>query len=561
MFFVNLSIFLSAATAISYEIIGGSVLTVLLGSSIYYFSLVIGVFLAALGVGGWLSSRLENALEEKLALITIALSLFGGGLTVLIFGGYVLVFEVLRGMNFGNVFGFLTGISFGQLFFSFFALILVFGIGILAGILLPVFSRVVAKYISLKDALGRTFFLDYGGALFVSVLLPIFFFPTFGFIKTSFLLGIVDVISALAMMLFMRREKIKIKSILFLALAAAFVVNAVGFFNANQIENFLEKKQYGDRQILYRGQSPYQRFSFLKDKENGKISLYINGQRQFESGEWDAVYHETFVHPAMALKQSTPNLNVLVLGGGDGLALREILKYGNVSETTLVDIDSSLVLAAKNLDEVRELNKNSFDDSRVKVVFDDAFNFIKENSDNDAYDIIFIDFPDPTDNGLAKLYSKEFYLTLKDVLRSDGIVVVQSGGYMTANHKTILLTIQAVGFKTLALHPPVYDLLDQNFGFTLASEFEILNNDFNNLSVGVETRIFNKYKLNEIFAVTPVPKDDSSIKVNSIFQPSIVKNQSGGFAENYFQSLPINKILAQINLPEEKIRRDFEKMF
>lgn len=142
MFLINLSVLLSAAAAISYEIIGGSVLTVLLGSSIYYFSLVIGVFLAALGIGGWLSAKLETGLEEKSALITSALALSGGGLAFFIFGGYVFIFETLRGMNFNNVFGFLAGISFGQIFFSLFALTFLFGVGILAGLLLPLFSRI-----------------------------------------------------------------------------------------------------------------------------------------------------------------------------------------------------------------------------------------------------------------------------------------------------------------------------------------------------------------------------------------------------------------------------------
>jgi len=552
---------LSAAAAISYEIIGGSALTILLGSSIYYFSLTIGVFLAALGIGGWFSSKFENALEEKLALTAGALALFGGLSAFFIFGSYVLVFETLRGISFDSVFGFLGGLALAQLFFSILSLSFIFVVGFLAGLLLPLFSRVATRYLPLKDALGKIFFWDYAGALFVSILLPIILFPVFGIIKTSFFMGIINALAVLAMAMFMSRMKIKIKPTLILILATAFIVNTVGFFNGNRIESSLEKKQYGNREIIYRGQSPYQRFSFLKDQENGKISLYINGQRQFESGEWDAVYHETFVHPAMALKQSTKDLNILILGGGDGLALREILKYKNIVKVTLVDIDSALVSAAKSLDAVKKLNSNAFNDPRVKVVFDDALKFIEEKAGLADYDIIFIDFPDPTDDGLARLYSKEFYLTLKNVLRTNGIAVVQSGGYMTANHKTILLTMEAVGFKTLAFHPPVYDLLEQNFGFTLAGEFKISTGNFNNLPVGAETIIFNKHKLNEIFAATPVPKDDGSIKVNSIFQPSIVKNQSGGFIENYFQSLPINKILVQINLPEEKIRQDFGKMF
>jgi spermidine synthase len=557
MFLINIAVFLSAAAAISYEIIGGSVLTILLGSSIFYFSLTIGVFLAALGIGGWFSSKFEQILEEKLALMAALLALLGGLSAFFIFGSYVFIFEILREITFGSVFGFLSGLGLAQIFFSVIALSFIFAIGILAGLLLPLFSRIVAEKLLLKDALGKVFFWDYAGALVVSILLPIILFPIFGIIKTSFLMGIINALAALAMVIFMSRIKIKIKPILVLFVIAIFIVNIFGFFSGNRIESFLEEKQYGDREILYRSQSPYQRFSFLENKEDGKISLYINGQRQFESGEWDAVYHETFVHPAMALKQSEKDLNVLILGGGDGLALREILKYKNVSKATLVDIDSALVLAAKNLDAMRKLNNDAFYDPRTEVVFGDAFKFVEEKAN--LYDIVFIDFPDPTDDGLARLYSKEFYLTLKKVLRTNGMAVIQSGGYMTKNQKIILSTMEVVGFKTLAFHPPFYDLLDQNFGFTLASESEILVNDFDGLLVAADTRIFNSHKLNEIFAATPIPRGSGAIKVNSIFRPSIVG--SGGFAVHYLESLPFEKILAQINLPEGKARQDFKRMF
>ena len=557
MFLINLAVFLSAAAAISYEIIGGSILTILLGSSIFYFSLTIGVFLAALGIGGWLSSRFEQALEEKLALMAALLALLGGLSAFFIFGSYVFIFEFLRNITFGSVFGFLSGLGLAQIFFSVVALSFLFAVGILAGLLLPLFSRIVAEKLSLKDALGKVFFWDYAGALVVSILLPIILFPILGIIKASFLMGIINALAALATAMFMSRMKIKIRPILALFVMAVFIVNILGFFSGSLIESFLEKKQYGDREILYRSQSPYQRFSFLEDKESGKISLYINGQRQFESGEWDAVYHETFVHPAMALKQSAKDLNILILGGGDGLALREILKYENVSKATLVDIDSALVLAAKNLGAVRKLNSNAFYDPRVKIVFNDAFKFVE--GENDLYNIIFIDFPDPTDDGLARLYSKEFYLTLKNVLRANGIVITQSGGYMTENQKIILLTMEAAGFKTLAFHPPFYDLLDQNFGFTLASESKISASDFDGLLIAADTRIFNDRRLNEIFATMPIPRDNGEVKVNSIFHPSIVG--SGGFAVHYLESLPSEKILAQINLPEEKSRQDFKRMF
>lgn len=545
---INLAIFLAAAAAISYEILGASVLVNLLGSSIYYFSLTIGIFLAALGVGAWLSSKIEKNLVEKLIFIETILAFLGGGLAVLIYGGYVAVFELLRELAFYNVMSFVFSLGIAQIVFGFLAFFFIFIIGVLIGFELPLFSRISAQNTVLKNALGRVFFWDYAGSLIASVALPIVFFVSLGLIKTSFLMGAVNVAAAFMLILILRSGGERVKPVLLYGLILVLFINILGIFSANRLELFFEKKQYGDREILYHNQSVYQRFSFVKAND-GKISLYINGNKQFESGQWEKNYHKTFVNPAFtvkcgALSAECKNLNVLILGGGDGLALREILKYNFVSDITLVDIDSAIVKASSELDFMKVLNNNAFDDPRAKVVIDDAFKFVEKNYGKGKYDFIFVDFPDPTDDNLARLYSKEFYLTLKNILNPDGLVVIQSGAYAGAAHKTIILTLESGGFKALPFHSIYFDFLEQNFGFTFAS--------LKDFSIPKE--------LNVIIAPVPIPNEQSSISVNSIFKPSIMKFQNGGFAQQYLNSRPIEEILAQIKIPQKEIYNQFQKI-
>jgi spermidine synthase len=255
------------------------------------------------------------------------------------------------------------------------------------------------------------------------------------------------------------------------------------------------------------------------------------------------------------------------LGGGDGLALREILKYNDVLKVTLVDIDPAIVETASELDFMRDLNERAFDDPRVKVIIDDAFKFLeqqKRRQNSDVYDLIFIDLPDPTDDSLARLYSKEFYLMLKTVVAPGTLVTIQSGGYMTPIQKTIILTLESAGFKTLAFQPPYFSFLDQNFGFTLASLNDLSIQEIQGASLKAPTMVLKNYSLSQIFASALhseiSPFTQSNIKVNSIFRPSLIQFQITTFAEHYLESQPKEKILSQIKLPEEEIIRQFQKI-
>ena len=217
---------------------------------------------------------------------------------------------------------------------------------------------------------------------------------------------------------------------------------------------------------------------------------------------------------------------------------------------------------------MRNLNERAFDDPRVKVIIDDAFKFLeqqKRRQNSNVYDLIFIDFPDPTDDSLARLYSKEFYLMLKTVVAPGTLVTIQSSGYMEPIQKTIILTLESVGFKTLAFQPPYFSFLDQDFGFTLASLGDLSIQEIQNASLKVPTVILKNYPLSQLFAASQSPNippfSQSNIKVNSIFRPSLIQFQITTFAEHYLESQPKEKILSQIKLPEEEIIRQFQKNY
>jgi spermidine synthase len=510
------SVFFVSLAGVAYELLAASALTILLGASIFYFSLTIGIYLAALGLGGWLSSKIENNLSEKLIIIGSFAAFLGGFLIFLFFGGFGFVFQKLDGSS-ANI---LKGLDFGFFAFNAFAFSAIFILGVLVGFILPLFLRILNKFEDLKNALGKVLFFDYAGAVFASVLVSIFLFPVIGLIKTSFLIGLIGITGIFAMVLFSYYSGDKTKKIIIALSVAVFILNFFGFVFGNKIEKFLEQAQFGENQLLFFHQSPYQRIDFVKNNE-GKIKFFLNGHLQFESGLWSDAYHKTFAQPAMALKQNNENLKVLILGSGDGLLLKEILKYPKVESIVLVDIDKAVVEAAKNLNFMRELNNKSFFDERVEVINADAFKFVENSAKK--FDIVFVGFPVPDDFNLLRLYSREFYFNLKKTLNDDGIGVIQSVGYLTPEQEMILNTVKAAGFFALPYQPSQNVYPGYKFGFTLISKKPLNPVDF-----------AADFRIEEITL--------SADKINSIFKPIIDIDIKKTFRERFLNNYTMGEL-------------------
>jgi spermidine synthase len=159
--------------------------------------------------------------------------------------------------------------------------------------------------------------------------------------------------------------------------------------------------------------------------------------------------------------------DVLILGGGDGLALREVLRYPDVRSATLVELDPAMIRLARTYREIADLNRRAFDDPRVRTVNADAFSWLR--SVRDRYDSIIVDMPDPDDVATAKLYSVEFYGLVKRALRPNGRMVVQSGSpyFAPRSFWCIEKTIRAAGLATVPYHVDVPSFGD--WGYVLAS--------------------------------------------------------------------------------------------
>jgi spermidine synthase len=218
----------------------------------------------------------------------------------------------------------------------------------------------------------------------------------------------------------------------------------------------------GDHTNLYQGRSKFQDIHLICTED---IRLYLNGQLQFSSVD-ERIYHEAFVHIPFSLTNDVQS--VLVLGGGDGLALREILKYQEVKSVDLVDIDSKMVELAEQAPDLVALNERAFFDKRVSTYIKDAKLFVQSNTK--VYDLVIIDFPDPSNELLAGLYTVELFEELYDSLSDNGVIVCQSNALDAAPTVfwSIALTFGRAGFYTDQYHTIIPSFGD--WGFNLASK-------------------------------------------------------------------------------------------
>ena len=230
----------------------------------------------------------------------------------------------------------------------------------------------------------------------------------------------------------------------------------------------LKEMVKGNHDILFDGSSQFQDIVLVKAND---LRLYLDQELQFSSLD-ERYYHEALIYPAMELAAS--HERVLILGGGDGLGLREVLKYPNVKHVDLVDIDPVIIELAKTEPALLALNNRSFLDKRVHVHIEDAKQYIAEELQ--PYDVIIVDFPDPVNEILSSLYTKEVFSQITSHLSKDGVLVCQSNSSEDApkTYWSIAHTIQSAG-----LHTKAYNLLVPSFGlwgFHLAAYKEFTEN-------------------------------------------------------------------------------------
>jgi spermidine synthase len=457
------SVFVVATCGLVYELLASTIASYLLGDSVTQFSTVIGTYLFAMGVGSWLSRYVTKGELALFVRVELLIALIGGTSAAVLF----LLFPLVS--------------SFRVALYA-----IVFVIGALVGLEIPLLMRILRGEYSFGDVISNVLTFDYVGALAASLLFPLVLVPRLGLVRTGFLFGLLNVAVAIAVLFVLPKAK-ALRADKAIAFLLAILLSA-GMACAERLQQMAETEGYAEN-VVYAVSTPYQRIALTRNGED--LRLYLNGNLQFSSRD-EYRYHEALVHPAMG-RVAKP-AKVLILGGGDGLAAREVLRHGDVKQVKLVDLDPEMTKLFSTSAMLTQLNKGSLTDPRMTVINADGFRWLREAKG--TYDVIIVDFPDPVDFSVGKLYTDSFYRELARVLAPGGMVAVQSTSPLVAPRAfwTVAKTMESVGLTTRAYHAYVPSFGE--WGFTLAAKRPIPDkpailsgNRF--LSAETESRLFD----------------------------------------------------------------------
>lgn len=384
--------FVVAVAGLVYELIAGAVASYLLGDSITQFSLVIGLFMTSLGIGAWLSRYVTHA-TQGFALSQILLGIVGGFSAPLLFLAYGAL---------GQVQMLLFGV--------------VIAIGALSGLEIPLITRVLQKRGAMPHVLSNVLTADYAGALLAAVAFPLLVVPHLGLMRASLVFGLLNLAVAGYALWVFRAELGRGLWVLWLA---GLVTCVIGLAGAGRLAKLTDVLFYEDDVILSE-QTAHQQVTVTRYRD--RTRLFLDGAVQFDSLD-EHRYHEALVHPAIARVPDARR--VLVLGGGDGMAVREVLRWPNVQEVVLVDLDPRVTQIFRDQPDLSALNSGALRDPRVRIENMDAWVFVDQT--NDIFDVVIADLPDPKNYAISKLYTREFYARLVERISQRGVIVTQSG--------------------------------------------------------------------------------------------------------------------------------------
>ncbi len=422
-----------ATCGLVYELLAGTLGSYLLGDSITQFSLVIGLYLSAMGVGAWLSRHVEGNLARRFIDIELSVALIGGLSAPILFLAFA---EVQR--------------------FQIVLLGFVFVIGTLVGLEIPLLMRLLQGQVAFKDLVSRVLSFDYAGCLLAAILFPLVFVPELGLIRTSLVIGLGNAAVGLWGTWLLAEQIGEVTGVRVRALLTVAIL-VTGLVFSTKLTRWSEDRLYAD-EIVYARTSPYQRI--VVTRSTSGFQLFLNGNLQFASAD-EYRYHEALVHPAMMTARDAGKApkRVLILGGGDGLAAREVLAHPSVEAVTLVDLDPAMTRLGQTFVPLAELNRQALNDPRVTIVNDDAMVWLEDAPG--GWDAAIVDFPDPNSFALGKLYTRRFYQLLASRLAPDGAIAVQATSPLFARKSfwCIVRTMRSAG-----LHVAPYQVAVPSFG-------------------------------------------------------------------------------------------------
>lgn len=470
-----------------YELIISAVSSYLLGNSTLQYSVTIGLYMASLGFGSYISRFFRKNLFPVFVSIELSIGIVGGVSSLLLFLSNIYI------SNYAVV--------------MYLEIIL---IGTLAGAEIPIMTRIIeADENNLSVTLSSIFSFDYIGGLLGAIAFPLLLLPKLGFFATSFLCGLMNITAAMLILWRFRERVTHIRAYRLLAAALA-VGMVIGIVFADNVSYMVESGLYRDH-IIYMEQTEYQKIVVTKHRDD--VRLYIDGNCQFSTAD-EYRYHEALVHiPMSELSQRD---NVLILGGGDGLALREVLKYEDVQTVDLVDLDAEMIRICSTNENITSINQDSLLSDKLVIYNVDAYEYLENTKQQ--YDLIIVDLPDPNSESLNKLYSNVFYRMCGNRLKDNGVMVVQSTSpyYATKAFWCINRTIESEGFFVKPYHLQVPAFGD--WGFNLASRNELKED----ITFEVETRYLSPENVSALFCFG---KDeiDKEVEINRLTKPVLME--------------------------------------
>ncbi|MDR6967094.1 spermidine synthase [Flavobacterium arsenatis] len=482
---LSFSVFVAGLCSIVYELLISATATYFLGDGVRQFSILIGVYLFSMGIGAYCSKFFKERPLEFFIKIEYILGLIGGVSVPLLY--YLFV-------------------SVSPMTLQILCLAIMFCIGLLTGMEVPLLTF-VNEDDDYKDNLSNVLSLDYIGGLIATLIFPFILLPFVGLFYSSLIFGIANILLGLWINFMLVKKWNKVT---FFGIFSLLILVVMVFFTA-QFLKVWDEKIYKNP-VVENIQTPFQKIVITKKQED--VRLFLNRSIQFSSLD-EHRYHELLVHVPMTIHPNPKT--VLILGGGENLASREVLKHLNVRAIDVVDIDSTIFHLSKHNKMLLDINKGASINPKVNLIVDDAFIFLKNNFKQ--YDVIISDLPDPSNDAIARLYSKQFFMLIKKNLDENGIFVTQSGEIYYSNQafSCIKNTVNEVFefTKTYQTYVPSFG----NWGFTIAA-----NSDFDEKTHSTLPNEL-KYLTDREYANSFVmPKDISIIKtkINTIDHPVIL---------------------------------------
>jgi spermidine synthase len=535
----GLCMFATGASGLVNEYVLATISTYILGNSIEQFSVVIALMLLMMGVAGFVQDKVSDRnLVAKFIAIELLICLLGGFAPLAIYAAFGWIPEHFMLVEY----------------------VFVLAIGFLIGFEIPIAMRVIEQHgAKIKLNIKIVYAMDYVGAFVGAIIWVKYLLRSFPLTEISFIVvGFNFLVASVTAVYFLSQGLLRKRILSIASLVVVGGLLSFGFANNREWNIRMEQQFYSDPIVEVKN-TRYQHLVLTEEKTTGDIRLYINGNTQFSSID-EKRYHELLVHPVMNLHPSPKH--VLILGGGDGLALREVLKFPDVADVMLVDLDPDMIRFASTSPTLRRLNRDSFADARVfipksesvgglrtkgvyletdriqkgkvktervatvGVYHVDADKFVGELHGK-KWDVIIIDFPDPSSVELSKLYSREFYTKLQWLMADGAYVAIQSTSPFHSKEAflTIRRTLEASGLKTLPYRQNIPSFGD--WGYYLVWKSDVSKEEMAGRIRGmsrfrIDTEFMTPEVLSAAFAFGKGELYSKSTDINTLMYPCLL---------------------------------------